>query len=198
MIKRLFDLFFSFHVLLFLSPFLLIVAMIIVFYDGGGIFYKAPRVGRKGKVFRMYKFRTMVVNADKIGPSSTTKTDPRITPIGRFLRRTKLDELPQFINVFIGNMSVVGPRPEVKYFTDLFTEEEKAILTVKPGITDFASVWNSDEGKVLEGADDPDKAYMELIWPEKKRLQLKYVAEQSFKTDIRIIILTLQAIIKRD
>ncbi len=194
--KRIFDLLFSFHVLLFLSPFLLIVALAIKFYDWGPVFYKAPRVGKGGKVFRMYKFRSMVVNADKIGPSSTTKTDARITPMGRFLRKTKLDEIPQFINVFIGNMSIVGPRPDVKQFTDMFTPEELPILSVKPGITDFASIWNSDEAKILEGAEDPDKAYMELIWPEKKRLQLKYVREQSFAIDIKIIILTLRAVLK--
>lgn len=193
--KRAFDLFFSFHILLLLFPFLLLVALIIFLYDGGAVFYKAPRVGLHGKMFKMFKFRTMVLNADKIGPSSTTRSDPRITPVGRFLRKTKLDEMPQFINVFIGNMSVVGPRPDVKSFTDLFDEKEKAILSVKPGITDYASVWNADEAAVLEGAEDPDKMYMEKIWPEKKRLQLKYVAEHSVKTDIRIIILTLQAVI---
>jgi len=194
--KRIFDILFSFHLLLFLFPFLLIVALFIKFYDWGPVFYKAPRVGKNGKVFKMYKFRSMVMNADKIGPSSTTKTDPRITPMGRFLRKTKLDEIPQFINVLIGNMSIVGPRPDVKQFTDMFTPEEQAILSVKPGITDYASIWNSDEAKILEGAEDPDKAYMELIWPEKKRLQLKYVKEHSFRADIRIIILTLRAILK--
>jgi len=195
--KRIFDIFFSFFVLLIFSPFFIIIALIIKLNDFGPVFYKAPRVGLYGNVFRMFKFRTMVINADKIGASSTTSSDPRITGIGRFLRKTKLDEIPQFINVFIGNMSVVGPRPDVKTFTDLFTEEEKAILTVKPGITDWASVWNSDEGKILEGAEDPDKAYMELIWPEKKRLQLKYVHNYSFLTDIKIIWLTLVAIFKR-
>ncbi|MFA4851860.1 MAG: sugar transferase, partial [Bacteroidales bacterium] len=162
--------------------------------DSGPIFYMASRVGLNGKLFRMFKFRTMVVNADKIGASSTTRSDPRITGIGRFLRKYKLDEIPQLINVFTGEMSIVGPRPEVKHFTDMFTEEEKAILSVKPGITDWASVWNSDEGKILEGAEDPDKAYMELIWPEKKRLQLKYVNGHSFLVDIKIIFLTLRAI----
>jgi lipopolysaccharide/colanic/teichoic acid biosynthesis glycosyltransferase len=195
--KRLFDFIFSLTLLLILSPFLLIISAIIKFHDGGSVFYKAPRVGKNGKIFKMYKFRTMVINADKIGASSTTLSDSRITTIGRFLRKTKLDELPQFINVFIGNMSVVGPRPEVKAFTDLFTEEEKAILSVKPGITDYASIWNNDEGKILEGAEDPDAAYKELIWPEKKRLQLKYVREHSFLTDIKIIWLTLFAIFKR-
>jgi lipopolysaccharide/colanic/teichoic acid biosynthesis glycosyltransferase len=195
--KRVFDIFFSFFVLLVFFPFFIIIALIIKLNDFGPVFYKAPRVGLNGNLFRMFKFRTMVINADKIGASSTTSTDPRITGIGRFLRKTKLDEIPQFINVFTGTMSVVGPRPDVKTFTDLFTEEEKAILSVKPGITDWASVWNSDEGKILEGAEDPDKAYMELIWPEKKRLQLKYVHNHSFLTDIKIIWLTLVAIFKR-
>lgn len=194
--KRIFDIIFSLTVLLLLLPVIIGVAVAIKFHDWGPVFYRAQRVGRNGKIFSMFKFRTMVVNADKIGASSTTLSDARITPVGRFLRKTKLDELPQFINVFIGNMSVVGPRPDVKAFTDMFTEEEKAILKVKPGITDWASVWNSDEGKILEGAEDPDKAYMELIWPEKKRLQLKYVRERTFLSDIKIIWLTLAAIFK--
>jgi len=194
--KRIFDLFFSHLALLIFLPFFMVIALIIKLHDFGPVFYKAPRVGLNGKLFKMYKFRTMVVNADQIGGSSTTSSDSRITGIGRFLRKYKLDELPQLINVFIGNMSIVGPRPEVKHFTDLFTEEEKAILSVKPGITDFASVWNSDEGTILEGAEDPDKAYMELIWPEKKRLQLKYVREHSFWVDIKIVFLTLQAVVR--
>ncbi|NVO02409.1 MAG: sugar transferase [Bacteroidetes bacterium] len=194
--KRIFDFTSSFFGLLLFSPFLLIIALIIKFNDFGPIFYKAPRVGLNGKLFKMFKFRTMVVNADKIGASSTTSTDPRITGMGRFLRKYKLDEMPQLINVLFGNMSIVGPRPEVKYFTDLFTEEEKAILSVKPGITDYASVWNSDEGKILEGAEDPDKAYMELIWPDKKKLQLKYVQEHTFWVDIKIVFLTLQAVVR--
>jgi lipopolysaccharide/colanic/teichoic acid biosynthesis glycosyltransferase len=197
MMKRIFDIFFSLIILICTLPFLLIIAILIFLTDFGPVLYKAPRVGKNGKLFKMFKFRTMVVNADKIGASSTTLSDSRITKIGKFLRKTKFDELPQMINVFIGNMSVVGPRPEVKYFTDLFTEEEKAILSVKPGITDFASVWNADEGKILEGTQDPDKAYMKLIWPEKKRLQLKYVKERSFWTDIKIVFLTLLAIIKK-
>ncbi len=194
--KRIFDFSSSLIGLLIFFPFLLIISLIIKLHDFGPVFYKAPRVGLNGNLFKMYKFRTMVVNADKIGASSTTSSDSRITGIGRFLRKYKLDEMPQLINVFIGNMSIVGPRPDVKYFTDLFNEEEKAILSVKPGITDYASVWNSDEGKILEGAEDPDKAYMELIWPEKKRLQLKYIQEHSFWVDIKIVFLTLQAVVK--
>lgn len=195
--KRAFDILFSFFALITFSPLILIVAAIIKFNDFGPVFYMAPRVGKNGKLFKMFKFRTMVVNADKIGASSTTANDKRITGIGKFLRKYKLDELSQLINVLIGEMSIVGPRPEVKYFTDMFNEEEKLILSVRPGITDWASVWNSDEGKILEGAEDPDKAYMELIWPEKKRLQLKYVREQSFINDITIIFLTLKAIVIR-
>lgn len=193
--KRLVDVFISFFALFLLSPFLLFVALFIKLHDGGPVFYMAPRVGLHGKLFRMFKFRSMVLNADKIGASSTTSNDSRITGIGKFLRKYKLDELPQLINVFIGEMSLVGPRPDVKIFTDMFTEEEKAILSIKPGITDYASVWNSDEGKILEGAEDPDKAYMELIWPEKKRLQLKYVKEQSFMVDLKIIYLTIKAVV---
>jgi lipopolysaccharide/colanic/teichoic acid biosynthesis glycosyltransferase len=193
--KRIFDIFFSIFILLVFSPFLIIISLIIKLHDGGPVFYMAPRVGFKGRHFRMFKFRTMKVNADKLGPSSTTKSDIRITPVGKFLRNFKLDEIPQFINVFIGEMSIVGPRPDVKSFTDLFTDEEKAILTVKPGITDWASIWNSDEGKILEGAEDPDKTYMELIWPEKKRLQLKYVNHHSFLIDLKILFLTLHAVL---
>jgi lipopolysaccharide/colanic/teichoic acid biosynthesis glycosyltransferase len=195
--KRIFDIFFSGFFILFVWPFYVIVAIIIKAGDGGPVFYKAPRVGKNGVIFRMYKFRTMVVNADKIGAASTTTSDPRITRIGHFLRKYKLDEMPQLFNVFLGQMSIVGPRPDLKSFTDMFTEEEKVILSVKPGITDWASVWNSDEGKILEGAEDPDKAYMELIWPEKKRLQIKYVREQSFGRDLKIIFLTLLAIFKK-
>lgn len=195
--KRIFDIFFSLIILVIFSPFFIIISLFIFLYDRGPVLYRAKRVGLHGKEFRMYKFRSMVVNAEKIGASSTTKSDPRITPIGRFLRKTKLDEFPQFINVFIGNMSIVGPRPDVKTFTDLFTQEEKPILSVKPGITDWASVWNRDEAKILEGADDPDKAYMELIWPEKKRLQLKYVQQHSFLTDMKIIWLTFVAVFRK-
>lgn len=194
--KRIFDIFCSTIGLIISSPFLIIISIFIKLNDFGPVFYKAPRVGFKGKMFKMFKFRTMVVNADKIGASSTTTSDSRITKIGKFLRKHKLDEIPQLINVFIGNMSLVGPRPDVKSFTDMFTEEEKAILSVKPGITDYASIWNSDEGKILEGAEDPDKTYIEFIWPDKKRLQLKYVKERSFWIDIKIIFLTLKAVIK--
>ncbi len=160
--------------------------------DHGPIFYRGERTGLHGKPFRIFKFRTMVVDAEKLGASSTSDDDARITRIGKFLRRYKLDELPQLINVLTGDMSLVGPRPEVKKFTDLYTDEEKSILSVKPGITDWASIWNPDEGAMLAGSTDPDRDYLEKIRPQKIRLQLKYVRERSFWTDIRIILLTLK------
>jgi lipopolysaccharide/colanic/teichoic acid biosynthesis glycosyltransferase len=138
----------------------------------------------------------MVVDAEKLGGASTAGDDARITPVGKFLRKYKFDELPQLINVLKGEMSIVGPRPEVKRYTDMFSEEERAILTVRPGITDWASIWNADEGAVLAGAADPEKAYLELIRPTKLKLQLKYVRERSFWVDLKIIFLTLLAVIQ--
>ena len=196
MLKRLFDIIFSLTGLIVFFPFLLVLATLIKRKDIGPIFYRGTRVGRHGKPFRIFKFRTMVSNAEKIGGPSTADDDPRITGIGRFLRKHKLDELPQLINVLKGEMSIVGPRPEVKKFTDLFSEEEKAILSVRPGITDWASIWNSDEGSVLAGAKDADQAYFELIRPTKIKLQLKYVRESSLITDLKIILLTLLAIVR--
>ncbi|MGA2363184.1 MAG: sugar transferase [Candidatus Aminicenantales bacterium] len=160
--------------------------------DGGPIFYRGERTGIGGKPFRIFKFRTMVVDAERLGASSTPDDDGRITRIGWFLRRHKLDELPQLINVLVGDMSLVGPRPEVKKFTDLYMDEETAILTVRPGITDWASLWNSDEGTLLKGSRDPDRDYFEKIRPEKIRLQLKYVQDRSFRTDVKILFLTLK------
>lgn len=195
--KKAFDVIFSAVGLIVLSPLLLVTAILIRLDSPGPVFYKGERVGRLGKLFKMLKFRTMVVNADKIGASSTANDDPRITRVGRFLRKYKLDELPQLINVLKGEMSFVGPRPEVKRFVDLFTEEEKAILTVRPGITDWASLWDSDEGTILTGSTDPDKEYMEKIRPEKIRLQLKYVRECSLWNDIKIIVQTVKTVVVR-
>jgi len=144
----------------------------------------------------MYKFRSMVVNADKIGGPSTAGDDPRLTRSGQFLKKYQLDELPQLINVFKGDMSLVGPRPEVKTYTDMFTEEEQAILSVLPGMTDYASLWDFHEGDILKGAADPEKAYMEKIRPQKLRLQLKYVREHSFTVDMRIIFQTVARVFK--
>jgi lipopolysaccharide/colanic/teichoic acid biosynthesis glycosyltransferase len=178
--------------LIFFSPLFIIIIAAIKLSDRKPVFYKAPRIGKNGIPFHMFKFRTMVVNADKIGGSSTPDNDPRITAVGRFLRKYKLDELPQLFNVVSGDMSIVGPRPEVKEYVDLYNDEEKIILTVRPGITDWASIWNPDEGKILAGSSDPDKTYLEKIRPEKIRLQVKYVKERSFWTDLKIIWETLK------
>lgn len=196
MLKRLFDIFFSFAGIVFLSPVILITAAAVKLFDNGPVFYRAPRVGKKGKIFKMIKFRTMSVNADK-GASSTKSDDPRITKPGAFLRKYKLDEIPQLFNVFYGEMSIVGPRPQIQWAVDLYTEEEKKVLTVRPGITDYASIKFHNEGEILKGAPDPDKAYMELIHPEKMRLSLEYVRNKSIFTDIKIIFLTIASIFKK-
>jgi len=195
LVKRLFDTSVSFVALVPLMPFLLIVAFLIKMDSDGPVFYKGLRVGKGGKLFSMLKFRTMVANAENVGGPSTADDDPRITGIGRFLRKYKLDELPQLINVLKGEMSLVGPRPEVPHYVNMLTKEERAILSVRPGITDWASICNSDEGAVLAGSPDPEKAYMEKIRPEKIRLQLKYVRERSFFVDLKIIFQTLREII---
>ena len=197
MLKRFFDIVCSFAGLAVLSPLLCVVAALVKSEDGGPVFYRGVRVGRNGKLFKMLKFRTMVVNAEKLGGASTSDDDPRLLKIGKFLRKYKLDELPQLINVLKGDMSLVGPRPEVAFYVNMFTPEEKSILSVRPGITDWASVWNSDEGAVLAGSPDPEKTYMEKIRPEKIRLQLKYVRDHGFWADLKIIGLTFLKVIKR-
>jgi lipopolysaccharide/colanic/teichoic acid biosynthesis glycosyltransferase len=194
--KRVFDLVFSIIGLIILFPILFVIAVAIKISSAGPVFYKGTRVGLNGVLFKMYKFRTMVVNADEIGGSSTPDDDPRITKVGRFLRKYKLDELPQLINVFRGEMSFVGPRPQVKWAVDLYTPKERQILTVRPGITDYASVRFPNEGEILKGSADPDKDYMEKIHPEKTRLSLEYIRLRSMKVDIGIIFQTIVAVIK--
>jgi lipopolysaccharide/colanic/teichoic acid biosynthesis glycosyltransferase len=191
-VKRLTDLILSSISIVLLSPLLILISICIKLSDRGPVLYKAQRIGLHGEIFRMFKFRTMVVNADKIGGSSTPDNDPRITAVGRFLRKYKLDELPQLFNVLRGEMSIVGPRPEVKEYVDMYSQEEKIILSVRPGITDWASIWNPDEGKILQGSSDPDKTYLEIIRPGKIRLQMKYVRERSFWADLKIIWATLK------
>ena len=197
MIKRLFDIILSSIGLIVIFPFLLFSVILIKLSSKGPVFYRGKRIGFHGKLFRIFKFRTMVTDAEKLGGPSTADDDPRITKVGRLLRKYKLDELPQLINVLKGEMSFVGPRPEVQHYVDMFTEEEKAILSVRPGITDWASLWNPDEGAILAGSSDPEKAYMEKIRPQKLKLQMKYVREQSFWSDLKIIFLTLKAIVIR-
>lgn len=192
--KRLCDVGVASVLLLLLSPLLLVIALVIRWSDGGPVFYRAPRVGLRGQPFRMWKFRTMVQHADQLGGPSTPDGDPRVTPVGRWLRQHKLDELPQLFNVCGGTMSLVGPRPEVQHYVDLYSEEERVILTVRPGLTDWASLWNIDEGALLKGSPDPEKVYLETIRPVKLRLQLAYVRQRSFGTDLRILLHTAIAL----
>lgn len=154
-------------------------------------------MGQFSRPFRIFKFRTMVIDAESRGPSSTATDDARLTGVGRLMRKFKIDELPQLLNVITGEMSLVGPRPEVQKFVDQYTEEERAILLVKPGITDWASIWNRDEGAVIakSGIPDADEAYALLLRPTKLRLQLKYVRERTFWVDIRILFRTVQAVL---
>ena len=196
MIKRIFDLVGAVVGLAVISPLMGWFAWRIKIEDGGPIFYRGLRIGLNGKPFRIFKFRTMVLDADKIGPSSTSKDDPRITKIGRFLRAHKLDELAQLINVFLGDMSFVGPRPQVQWAVELYDEKEKVILSVRPGITDYASLHFSNEGAILKGSTDPDKDYMEKIHPLKTKLAMKYVRKHSLLVDMKIIIKTLTTIFK--
>jgi len=190
--KRLFDVIFSSFGLILISPLLLIILIIIKRESPGPVFYRGERVGKNGKTFRIFKFRSMVVNADKLGGPSTAGDDPRLLKVGQFLKKYQLDELPQLINVFKGEMSLVGPRPEVKMYVDMMSEEERnTVLSVLPGMTDFASLLNFHEGEVLRGSADPEKTYMEKIRPEKIRLQMEYVKKRSFLVDLKIIIKTV-------
>jgi lipopolysaccharide/colanic/teichoic acid biosynthesis glycosyltransferase len=196
--KRITDLILSASLLLILSPLLLTIALLIYLYDFCSPFYIAPRVGRDGRLFKMVKFRSMVVNADRSGVSSTSATDRRITPVGHFVRHYKVDELVQMWNVVIGDMSIVGPRPNVKSATDGYTPEERGLLAVRPGITDFASIVFADEGEILRSHADADAAYDRLIRPWKSRLGLFYIANRSWVLDIKLIVYTIVTIVSRD
>ena len=197
MLKRLFDIAGSFLGLLITSPILLPVMFLVWWQDKHSPFYVAPRVGKNDRLFNMVKLRSMVINADKTGVDSTSSNDKRITPVGQFIRKYKLDELSQLWNVLIGDMSLVGPRPNVKRETDLYTPMERYLLTVKPGITDFASIVFSDEGDILKNHTDPDIAYNQLIRPGKSRLGLFYIENRSIWLDIQLCLLTVKAIISR-
>jgi lipopolysaccharide/colanic/teichoic acid biosynthesis glycosyltransferase len=193
-VKRIFDLMAALVSLVVLGPALLVVGALIKLHDGGPVFYRGRRIGMHGRPFCIYKFRTMVVNADKIGGPSTSDDDPRVTGVGRFLRRHKFDELPQLLNVVKGEMSLVGPRPEVEQEVQLYSDAERRLLTVRPGITDYASIRFRNEGEILKGAGDPHEAYRRLIRPEKMRLALRYVEERSLMTDLKILCLTISAL----
>ncbi len=195
MLKRLFDILLSLTGLTVFSPVFLIIALWVRLSHGGPVFYRGVRVGRRGKLFRIFKFRTMVIDAERLGGPSTSDDDPRITKVGKFLRNYKLDELPQLINVLKGEMSFVGPRPEVQQEVELYTEEEKAVLNVRPGITDYASIKFHNEGEILKGSADPHQAYQALIRPEKIRLALDYVNNHSLGIDMRILVNTFKTLV---
>jgi len=197
MLKRFFDILFSAIGLILLAPLLVVLAMAIKKSSSGPVLYRGIRVGRDGELFRMLKFRTMVSNAEALGGSCTSDDDPRITSIGHRLRKYKLDELPQLFNVLRGEMSFVGPRPEVQQYVSMFSEEEKQILRVRPGITDLATLWDSDEGALLAESSDPERIYLETIRPEKVRLQLEYVRERTLLLDMRIVCSTVALVLRR-
>ncbi|HTS35880.1 MAG TPA: sugar transferase [Candidatus Solibacter sp.] len=195
--KRLFDFTIAAIGLVLLSPILLIIAIVVRVTSAGPALYSGNRVGLEGRIFKMHKFRTMVVDAEKLGGSCTYEGDPRVTRTGIWLRKFKLDELPQLLNVLAGEMSLVGPRPEVLEYVQMFTAEERAILSVRPGITDWASIWDRDEAKALAGSPDPERMYQEVIRPEKTRLQLEYIRRRSFLTDLTILFATLRVLLLR-
>ena len=197
MAKRIFDIVVSAIALLLLSPVFLFLVLVIRIESPGPAFYRGVRVGRHGRPFRIYKFRSMVRDAETKGASSTGTTDARLTRVGRLIRKFKLDEFSQLINVLLGDMSLVGPRPEVQKFVDMYTQEEKLILTVRPGITDWSSIKFHNEGEIIEssGIADADEAYAILIRPEKLRLQMKYVRERNLWVDIKITLCTILTII---
>lgn len=193
--KRLFDIVASGVGLLLLSPLFLLVAIWIKLDSPGPVFYRQVRVGRYNRDFRIFKFRSMRVGADKGSLVTIGGRDPRVTRSGYFIRKFKVDELPQLINVFIGDMSLVGPRPEVRHYVNYWTKEQLHVLDVRPGITDPASIKFRNENELLEKAEDPEKYYIEVIMQEKLRLYLEYVENHSFWYDIKLIFQTFAAII---
>lgn len=195
MSKRIFDIVISFVGLLILFPFILIIALLIKIDSKGSVFFKQVRVTKNAREFKIFKYRTMRVGSDKYSQITVGK-DNRITKVGAFLRKYKLDEIPQLINVLIGDMSLVGPRPEVPKYVALYTDEQKEILKVRAGITDYASIEFSDENDLLASEEDPEKAYIEKIMPKKIELNKKYISEISILTDIKIILLTIKKILK--
>jgi len=196
--KRLFDILVSSLGLIVFSPILIPTVIAIWLQDFHSPFYIAPRVGKGGRLFKMVKLRSMVIHADKSGVDSTSTKDRRITGVGRFIRRYKLDELSQLWNVLKGDMSLVGPRPQVQNDAALYTEVEKGLLRVKPGITDISSIVFADEGEILKDSKDPDLDYNQLIRPWKSRLGLFYIDHQSFGLDVKLILLTALAILSRE
>ena len=195
--KRLFDITASGLGLLVLSPLFLILAVWIKLDSPGPVFYRQVRVGRGNKDFRLFKFRSMRVGSDKKGLITVGGHDPRVTRSGYWIRKYKLDELPQLINVFIGDMSLVGPRPEVRKYVDLYTPEQMHVLDVRPGITDMASIRYRNENELLEQAADPEQYYRDVVMQDKLRINLEYIADHSFIKDLKIIFMTFKAVVTK-
>ena len=196
MTKRIFDLILSFLGILILFPLFLFIAIIIKITDlKGSVFFKQPRVGMSNRDFMLYKFRTMKVNADREGMLTVGEKDNRITNFGYFMRKFKLDEFPQLFNVLKGEMSLVGPRPEVRKYVDHYTGEQLKVLSIKPGITDYASIEYIDENELLDRFENPEKEYLSYIMPAKLQLNLKYMEEMGFFTDLKIIFRTFRKIV---
>lgn len=193
--KRLFDIVFSLALIVVLLPVGIVVSIWIVLDDFGSPFFVQQRVGLGGKNFGLLKFRSMRKNAESKGQLTVGMKDNRITRSGYFIRKYKIDELPQLVNVFLGEMSVVGPRPEVPKYVSLYNKEQQKVLSIKPGITDFASIEYVRENELLSASSDPEKTYIEEIMPAKLELNLKYLREQSFLTDMKIILQTIKAIL---
>ncbi len=193
--KRLFDICFSLALIIVLFPLAVVVSLWIVFDDFGSPFFVQQRVGLNGRNFGLLKFRSMRKNAESKGQLTVGMKDNRITRSGYFIRKYKIDELPQLVNVFLGEMSIVGPRPEVPKYVLLYNEEQQNVLSIKPGITDFASIEYVRENELLSASSDPEKTYIDEIMPAKLELNLKYLREQSFLTDMKIILQTIKAIL---
>jgi len=193
--KRAFDLVFSLIVLILFLPFGIIISILILLSSPGGVFYRQERIGKNGIPFILYKFRSMRTNADQSGRLTVGMKDSRITKVGVFIRKYKLDEFPQFLNVLNGSMSVVGPRPEVREFVELYTLEQKKILKVKPGITDYASLEYFNENEVLAKSSDPKKTYIEEVMPHKIKINQKYIDKPTIGHDLKIIGKTIRRII---
>lgn len=193
---RLFDIFFSALGLIILFPFFVVFYLLIRIESKGGAFYIQERIGKNGKPFGLYKYRTMRVGSDTEGLLTVGERDSRITRIGYILRKTKIDELPQLLNVLKGDMSLVGPRPEVRKYTDLYTEEQRKVLSVRPGITDYASIEYVNENELLSKADDPERMYIEEVMPDKIKLNMKYLKHYTVGEYFRIIFLTFKSLVK--
>ncbi|WP_300664580.1 sugar transferase [Fluviicola sp.] len=185
--KRLFDILVSFMILSVFLPFGILISLAIVLESKGGIFYRQERIGKNGIPFKLWKFRTMRVDADKLGKLTVGMRDPRITRVGYFIRKSKLDEFPQFLNVLTGEMSIVGPRPEVQEYVSFYTEEQRKILSVKPGITDYASLEYFKENELLGKSENPRETYIHEIMPAKIELNKKYIANPTLGQDIKIM-----------